>query len=145
MAVTRDAIVREALDWIGTPFQHAQHCKRHGCDCIGLVIGVFQALKALPAEYSPPGYSQQWHAHKNEELLLTSARAMGFADTTSAPEPGDLLIFKFGRVCSHSGIYLGNDHFVHAYYHLGRVVKQPLRGELSQRLRRVLVAPWIEN
>ncbi len=144
MAVTRAAVVREALEWIGTPFQHAQHCKGRGCDCIGLVIGVFQRLGAIPANYAPPGYSQQWHAHKNEELLVASAHGMGFMDKATDPEPGDLLVFKFGRVCSHSGIYLGGGEFVHAFFNLSRVVKQPLRGELQQRMRRVMVAPWVE-
>lgn len=145
MAVTRAQIVAEASTWIGTPFQHAQHCKRKGCDCIGLIIGVFQQLGCLAPDYIAPRYSQQWHAHKNEELLMRYALDAGFTVKNADPEPGDVLIFKYGRVCSHSGIYMGNDSFVHAYFALHRVVQQPLRGELKDKFRRVLTAPWVEG
>ena len=145
MDVTRAQIIAEARTWAGTPFQHNQTCKGHGCDCIGLVIGTFRALGSLPPDYYPPAYSQQWHAHKNEEVLLHNAQAMGFRITPDAPRPGDLLVFKYGRVCSHVGIYLGDDSFVHAFFSLQRAVIQPLRGELADRLRHVMVAPWVTD
>lgn len=144
MAVTREAVAAEARQWIGTPFQHAQHCKGKGCDCIGLVIGVFQALGCLPPNYITPAYSRQWHAHKNEEVLLGAALGMGFIEKPGVqPEVGDLLVFKFGRVISHAGICVSETEFVHAYQDMGRVVMQPLRGDLKNRLRKILIAPWV--
>lgn len=143
MDVTRAQVVAEARTWIGTKFQHNQSCKGHGCDCIGLVIGVFRALGCIAPDYYPPAYSQQWHAHKNEELLMHNAQAMGFRSKSEAPLPGDLLVFQYGRVCSHAGIYLGEDSFVHAYFSLHRAVIQPLRGELKDRMRHVMVPPWV--
>jgi NlpC/P60 family putative phage cell wall peptidase len=147
VAVTRAQVVAEARTWVGTPFQHAQHCKGKGCDCIGLVIGTFKRLGCLDGAYTPPAYSQQWHAHKNEELLVRQAQGLGFTVKDGDAEPGDLLLFKFGRVCSHAGIYLGGDSFVHAYFSLKRVVMQPLRGELKDRMRMVMAAPpsWVEG
>lgn len=142
MDVTRDQIVREALSWIGTPYQHAQSCKGHGADCIGLVLGVYKAVGCIPAEFQAKPYSQQWHVHRNEELLLDAIREFGCTEVQE-PLPGDVLLFQFGRVCSHTGIYLGNGEMVHAFFSLQRAVRQPLAGDMAQRLRRVMRAPWI--
>lgn len=146
VTVTRDAVVAEALSWIGTPFKHNQHCKRFGCDCIGLIIGVFQSLGCISADWAPPAYSPQWHAHKNEEKLVETALAMGCEETgTDELRLGDILIFKYGRVCSHAGFYVGDDAIVHAYFGLGRTVRMPLAGEMRLRHRKTLTAPWVEG
>ncbi len=143
MDVTRQQIVAEARTWIGTPFQHGQSCKGKGADCIGLVIGVFRALGCLAPDYFPPPYSQQWHVHQHDELLTRMAMAAGFAEKHADPEPGDIFLFKFGHVCSHVGISLGDGQFIHSYHHLKRVVAQPLTGDLQQRLRKVMICPWV--
>lgn len=144
MAISREAVVAEALQWQGTRFHHNQSCKGHGCDCIGLIIGVFRELGGFDPSYRPPAYSQQWHAHKNEEVLVQTALSVGFREKSGDALPGDMLVFKFGRVASHAGIYLGNDEFIHAYFALGRVVKQPLRGDLQFRLRKIMTPPWLD-
>ena len=41
--ITRDAIVAEARAWIGTPYRHQASLKGVGCDCLGLVRGVWRA------------------------------------------------------------------------------------------------------
>jgi NlpC/P60 family putative phage cell wall peptidase len=37
-------ILEEARSWIGTPYQHQASLKGVGCDCIGLVRGVWRAV-----------------------------------------------------------------------------------------------------
>ena len=41
---TRTRIIAEARAWIGTPYRHQARCKGVGCDCLGLVRGVWRAL-----------------------------------------------------------------------------------------------------
>lgn len=142
----RADIVAEARTWIGTPFQHAQSCKGHGTDCVGLCIGVYKALGGIPKDWYPAPYSQQWHVHKNEELLVQTVAQFGFREIPVAEcRPGDLLFFKFGRVCSHVGLYVGNDQMIHAFFSLQRAVQQPLTGDLGARLRIAMVCPWVED
>lgn len=141
--VTRAQIVAEALTWQGTPFQHNQSCRGHGADCVGLVYGVFRALGCIPTTFQPEPYSQQWHQHKNEELLLNQSVKFGCVDAIGEPEPGDLLFFRFGRVCSHIGLYLGENSMIHAYFGLQRAVVQPLGGDMGNRLKRIMVVPWV--
>lgn len=143
--ITRQQVVDEALSWRDTPYQHAQSCKGHGTDCIGLLIGVYKAVGCIDKSFQPAPYSQQWHAHQNQELLRDAMRSFGCTRVEGEPQPADLLLFQYGRVISHAGIYVGNGEFVHAYFGLHRVVKQPLAGELAERLRRVMRAPWFED
>ena len=144
--ISREQIVAEARTWVGTPFQHAQSCKGHGADCVGLCIGVFKALGCVAADWYPAPYSQQWHVHKNEELLVDTVAAFGFREIPlEQRRPGDLLFFKFGRVCSHVGLYVGNNEMIHAYFNLHRAVRQPLTGDMGARMRRAMVCPWVED
>ena len=43
--LTRAAIVAEARAWIGTRYRHQASVKGVGCDCLGLVRGVWRALR----------------------------------------------------------------------------------------------------
>lgn len=53
------AVVAEAMDWIGTPYRHQASRKGVGCDCLGLVRGVWRALYGrepeAPGPYRPTG------------------------------------------------------------------------------------------
>jgi len=42
--VNRQAIVEAALSWRGTPYHHRQSACGIGCDCLGLVRGIWREL-----------------------------------------------------------------------------------------------------
>ena len=44
----RDAIVREAREWVGTKYMHQASVKGAGADCVGLIRGVGFATGVLP-------------------------------------------------------------------------------------------------
>jgi NlpC/P60 family putative phage cell wall peptidase len=52
MTLTRAQIVVATRDWIGTPYQHQASLKGVGCDCLGLVRGVWRAANRWRR---PPG------------------------------------------------------------------------------------------
>ena len=54
--ISRHAILTEARSWIGTPYQHQASAKGAGCDCLGLVRGVWRALWGDEPEIAPPPY-----------------------------------------------------------------------------------------
>lgn len=59
MTHTRSAIVTEARTWIGTPYQHQASLKGVGCDCLGLVRGVWRELIGEEPERASP-YAPGW-------------------------------------------------------------------------------------
>jgi cell wall-associated NlpC family hydrolase len=40
----RPDIVEEARSWLGTPYHHQAALKGVGCDCIGLLRGVYETF-----------------------------------------------------------------------------------------------------
>jgi NlpC/P60 family putative phage cell wall peptidase len=54
MFVLRKDIVAETRSWIGTPYRHQASLKGVGCDCLGLVRGVWRAVIGVEPETSAP-------------------------------------------------------------------------------------------
>jgi NlpC/P60 family putative phage cell wall peptidase len=85
-------IVAIARSWIGTPYVHQASLKGAGCDCLGLLRGVWREKTGEEAE-TPPPYSPDWELAGNESLRDGMARHL-----TSIPlaaiAPGDVLLFR---------------------------------------------------
>ena len=138
-SVTAD-VVRVARSWIGTPYLHQASMKGAGCDCLGLVRGVWREIHGR--EPRPvPAYSPDFSEPQRVERLWAEARVhMRQKGDWEADEPGELLLFRMrrGGVAKHLGIAaeLGaRPSFIHAYSGRG-VVESPL----TQPWRRRIVA-----
>ena len=110
-------VVAAAEAWIGTPYRHQASAKGIGCDCLGLVRGVWRELYG--AEPEPPGpYAPDWAERSGEDRLMKAAmRHFGPALAPAQMRPGDFLLFRWRPHCAakHVGISCGRDHFIHAY------------------------------
>jgi NlpC/P60 family putative phage cell wall peptidase len=102
-------IVAVARDWIGTPYQHQASLKGVGCDCLGLLRGVWRELRGEEPEDTPP-YAPDWaDAGGGETLRDALARHLApIALETIAP--GDVVLFRMtrGGPARHCGI-VGED------------------------------------
>lgn len=110
----RGDVVRIARGWIGTPYHHQASVKGVGCDCLGLVRGVWRELYGSEAE-QPPGYSRDWaEASVDEALLAAAARHLNAIDTKS--RAGDVIVFRLraGLAAKHVAILTSSGTFVHA-------------------------------
>jgi NlpC/P60 family putative phage cell wall peptidase len=120
--VRRADIVTAARGWVGTPYHHQASRRGVGCDCLGLVRGVWRDVLGEEPE-AVPAYSPQWAEGRGEETLLAAAhRHFVPADAIRA---GTLLLFRWkARLpAKHCGIATGPDTFVHAYDAAGRAVE----------------------
>jgi NlpC/P60 family putative phage cell wall peptidase len=98
-------IVAIARGWLGTPYRHQASLKGVGCDCLGLVRGVYAETYGRPAEMPPP-YSRDWAEGARRETLIEAAeRHLESIDPHTAG-PGDILIFRLrpGAMAKHCGI-----------------------------------------
>ena len=59
--VTREAIVAAARSFIGTPYHHQASCKKAGCDCLGLIRGVWRDVYG-PEPEAPGQYHRSLSA-----------------------------------------------------------------------------------
>ncbi|MCF6370481.1 NlpC/P60 family protein [Rhizobium halophilum] len=112
-----ERIVALAESWIGTPYRHQGATQGVGCDCIGLIRGVWRGLYGSDAG-PVPAYAPDWAERSGEERLIeVAARLFGAALPVAEMEPGDLLLFRWRADCAakHAGILAGPQHFIHAY------------------------------
>ena len=89
-------IVTAARGWIGTPYQHQASMKGAGCDCLGLLRGVWRELCGGEPEAVPP-YTPDWAEAKGEETLR-EALARHLAPATDMA-PGCVALFRMAPVC----------------------------------------------
>ena len=91
--IARSAILAEARDWIGTPYMHQASAKGAGCDCLGLVRGVWRALYGAEPE-ATPAYTPDWAERAGAETLLDAARRNMREIAIDNAAPGDALLFR---------------------------------------------------
>lgn len=117
----RAAAIAEARSWIGTPYLHQQAVKGAGCDCLGLVRGVWRALYGLPEPELPPPYSPDWAERHGRETLLEAAGRHLHPVAAAASLPGDVLVYRMraGSPAKHAAILVegtpARGRIVHAY------------------------------
>jgi len=106
-AAAMSEIVQLARGWIGTPYQHQASLRGVGCDCLGLLRGVWRDLKSRDAEVIAP-YAPDWAAGGDETLRDGLARHLTAVDTIA---PGDVLLFRMGAhgPARHCGIAASRD------------------------------------
>jgi len=135
-AYSRSDVVDTARLWIGTPYR-AQHSVRGaGCDCLGLVRGVYRNLHGDEPE-TPPPYSPAWGEVGDHSPLVEAAQRHLHAVALRPHLPaGTVVIFRMkrGAVAKHCGIITGEGRFIHAYQGQDVVVEAPLVHYWSSRI-----------
>lgn len=112
----RMAVLNEAVSWIGTPYRHQSSKRGIGSDCLGLIIGVWQALYDT-APSIPDDYAPDWTIGSSDDPLFDAAckycRIIDFQHAVA----GDLLTFKWSAdlPSRHLAILADKTTIIHAY------------------------------
>ena len=144
MSPTPDDIVTAARRWIGTPYRHQAATLGAGCDCLGLLRGVWRGLYGREPPALPP-YRADWRD------LSQAATLLGLAERWLRPAPpvleaGQVVLFQLNGLAlpKHCAILVGPDRFVHAQERLG-VVEVNLSDAWRRRIARSFTFPPIES
>ncbi len=132
-----DDIVALARSWIGTPYHHQASCKGAGCDCLGLIRGIWREA-AGPEPFALPAYTPDWAEARGVEALLEGAEALMVAVDAGEAAPGDVIVFRMrrGAVAKHLGVLSvagSAPRFIHAYSGHG-VVENALTPPWQRRI-----------
>lgn len=122
MTITGERAAAEARAWLGTPYRHQASLIGVGCDCLGLVRGVWRGLHGTEPEAAPP-YSGTWaeSAPSGSDPLMEAAGRhlvpVAGALAAYAAEPGDVLLFAFRAhlPARHCAIATGTATMIHAH------------------------------
>lgn len=131
-------VVEAARLWIGTPYLHGASARGIGCDCLGLVRGLWRELDGSEPEAVPP-YSVDWAETAGGERLIQAVRRH-LREVTEEAE-GQLIVFRMrrGGAGKHLAIQTGIGAaagFVHAYSGHGVVesaLTEPWRRRIAAR------------
>lgn len=150
MTAQGDKILAVARSWIGTPYVHQGACKGAGCDCLGLVRGIWSEVHGQEPE-QVPAYSLDWSEPQGEERLWQAALRHLQAKPLDQAAEGDVILFRMraGAVAKHLGVQscaaaivqrsapIGcartASKFIHAYSGHG-VVESPLSAPWQRRI-----------
>jgi len=126
-----------ARAWLGTPYRHQASVRGAGCDCLGLVRGVWRGLYGAEPEEIPP-YTADWAEPEGHEALWQAALRRLSARPAAEDAVGTVLLFRMrdGGIAKHLGIQASCGPartFIHAYDRHG-VVESPLSDPWRRRV-----------
>lgn len=115
-ALERAAIVEAARNWIGTPYHHQASLRGVGCDCLGLVRGVWRDLRGPEPEVPPP-YTPDGSEGLGSEMLAEAALRHLSPVAPGKQRPGDVLLFRWRShlPARHCAILATVDRIIHAH------------------------------
>ncbi len=145
MTVSRAEIIAAARLWIGTPYLHQASLIHVGCDCLGLVRGVWREVMGEEPE-EPPPYTPDWAEILGQETLLDAAQRHFEPTATGGFFAGDILVFRFrdDLPAKHLGIATSPTHMVHA--HSGACVAEVAIGpHWRKRIAAVFAFPGVNE
>lgn len=130
-------IVVAARGWLGTPYVHQASCRGAGCDCLGLLRGVWREVLGQEPEVVP-AYTADWSEASGQERLWQAAWRHLRPKDLAAAAPGDVILFRMrdGGVAKHLGLQaeIGDGaSFIHAYSGHG-VVESALTPPWARRI-----------
>lgn len=147
----RAALVREALDWVGTPYRSRHYpVKGAGCDCASFLLGVAMGAGVVPVGTRLPAYAPDRHLHRTDEAYREALLRMGFTEIrTDQAAPGDVLLLVMGRhqPASHTAIVTacqaGRLRIAHASRPVGKVCAHAADSAWLARVRYAFRFPGV--
>ena len=114
--LTRASIVASARGWIGTPYLHQASLRGRGCDCLGLVRGVWRDVIG-PEPEEPGPYAADWAEASGLERLADAGARHFRPVGVAAFAAGDVLLFRWrdGSPAKHAAIATSGASMVHAH------------------------------
>jgi len=150
-------IVKATRRWIGTPYHDQASVRGVGCDCLGLLRGVWRDVVG-PEPMPVPPYTRDWGEAGPVEVLAEAARAAMQELDVAEARTGDVILFRMrsGAIAKHVGILSGTprsarshpsggsrrsgrshrsarSHFIHAYERTG-VIEEHLTQAWQRRI-----------
>ncbi|WP_061976656.1 NlpC/P60 family protein [Aureimonas sp. AU20] len=119
----RALVLAAARGFLGTPYRHQGSRAGVGCDCLGLVRGVWREVYGAEPE-TPGPYSADWAETGSGDPMCDAAQRLFRPIEPGEAAPGDLVLFRWreGRPAKHCGILDAPDgglgrtlRLIHAY------------------------------
>lgn len=116
-----DDVVAAARAYLGTPYRHQASLAGAGCDCLGLLRGVWRTLYGAEPMAVPP-YRADMRDPSHAGALRQAAETL-LAAEAGPLQAGQVLLFRLGDMAEpkHCAILVSDQRFIHAQERLGVV------------------------
>jgi NlpC/P60 family putative phage cell wall peptidase len=110
-----ETIISLAKGWLGTPYCHQASLKNIGCDCLGLIRGVWRERFGNEPELPPP-YAADWAEAGLEETFANAGKRHLIEVPPLVFQAGDVLLFRWKPhlPAKHAGIAIDRTRMIHA-------------------------------
>jgi NlpC/P60 family putative phage cell wall peptidase len=127
------AAVAAARKFLGTPYRHQASLAGAGCDCLGLLRGVWRDLYGREPMAVPP-YRADMRDPQNAGTLREAAEQL-LMPVAGPMEAGQVVLFRLTGMAEpkHCGILVSPQRFIHAQERLG-VVEANLTEAWARRI-----------
>ncbi|HEY4112855.1 MAG TPA: hypothetical protein VGM17_02235 [Rhizomicrobium sp.] len=137
-------IVAAARAWLGTPYIHQASVKGVGCDCLGLLRGIWRELVG-PEPEGLPAYSADWAEAKRQETLRDALARHLAPVALHAIAPGNIVLFRMlthgpAKHCGIVGQMDGRRTLIHARQNK-RVSEEMFTGAWLRKLAYAFAMP----
>ena len=138
-------VLTEARNWLGTPYRHQASLQGVGCDCLGLLRGIWRALYGAEPQ-AVPAYSADWAETGCRETLIDAGSRWLVVSNLENAAPGDVLVFRWRDSCpaKHVGIlsrpFGDRPCIIHSYERAG-VIESSLVPAWQRRIAAVFAFP----
>lgn len=142
MRLIDHVVVERAQSWLGTAYRHQGAQKSVGCDCLGLIRGLWAEIYGIVPE-TPQPYALDWaECNQTERMYQAAVRYFGTPLDLSDMHPGCLILFRWHKtsVMKHVGIMSQSHAFIHAYDRVG-VTQSTLVPSWRKRIAAVFEFP----
>lgn len=113
----REAVVKEAMEWVSTPYRSNGDIKGRngGVDCGMILLRVFGNC-GLIEPIDPRPYPQQWPLNQSSEAYLKIIQTYAKEIDEKDKGPGDIVVFKMRNSLTyhHGGIIIDYPFIIHA-------------------------------
>lgn len=115
----RQRVVKEALEWVGTPYRHYTVKKGLGCDCGLFILQVYENVDLIKFDM-PEFYPADWAMHNPigemfEDIVKKYCKSVDNKEL----DIGDLILYHFGKNLSHASILLEKNMIIHSETNIG--------------------------
>lgn len=124
----RSDIIREARQWVGTPYHHQSYIKYVGCDCVGLIVGAGRNSGVLDiTDKEIQSFAGYGRVPNTDRMRFHMRR---FLVETDDPQVGDIAWIEWiSGLPMHLAIlseYNGRQTIIHSFRDAGKVVEHTL-------------------
>lgn len=137
-------VIDRAQTWVGTAYRHQGAQKSVGCDCLGLIRGLWAEIYGYEPQ-KPEPYHVDWAECDLKEPMYEAALTyFGAPIEISKMHPGCLILFRWHKTSSmkHVGILSQPHAFIHAYDRIG-VTQSTLVPSWRRRIAAVFEFPQL--